>query len=321
MPKPSKKRVSLAKGAAPVVQRQASPVYPQINGQSTVDTLVGLDLGGSLSKICIFVPEVKSPGSDIEQVADFITSNESFGQTGVRETKLSFESPRLQGRFHFIRFETSRTEGAVRLLKNTTLFKPGQVRFIRATGGGALKYKNLFLEEMGIKLEPEDELETVVRGIVFTLLECPKTCYAIEPDAESPDAGARPMNKIPRPLMMQDLFPLLVVNIGSGVSIIKVDSPSSMRRVSGTAVGGGTYFGLCKLLTRCETFDEAMDMAERGDSRRVNMLVSDIYGGGYDKVGLPGTLTASFFGKAASAHGATRPASSGSHEDVIEARR
>lgn len=62
-------------------------------------------------------------------------------------------------------------------------------------------------------------------------------------------------------------------------------------------------------------------MADRGDSRRVNMLVSDIYGGDYERVGLPGSVTASFFGKAATAHGASRPASSGSHEDVIEARR
>lgn len=101
---------------------------------------------------------------------------------------------------------------------------------------------------------------------------------------------------------------------------IKVESPDSMRRVSGTALGGGTFFGLCKLLTRCETFDEALDAADRGDSRRVNLLVSDIYGGAYDRVGLPGTLTASFFGKVASAMGVTRPASSGSHQDVLLAR-
>lgn len=38
-------------------------------------------------------------------------------------------------------------------------------------------------------------------------------------------------------------------------------------------------------------------------------------------MGLPGSVTASFFGKAATTQGATRPASSGSHEDIIEARR
>jgi len=38
-------------------------------------------------------------------------------------------------------------------------------------------------------------------------------------------------------------------------------------------------------------------MAEEGDHRNVDMLVSDIYGGAYDKLGLPGDVIASSFGK------------------------
>jgi len=323
MPKKAKKpavvAVTATATAVPVAAAEEQPTT--VSPRSDLESLIGLDLGGSLSKVCFFVPD-DSTNDETVKFAQYVASSESYGRTGVRDTKLSFASPRLHGRFHFIRFETSRTEGAIRLIKLSGAFKQGSVHVVRATGGGALKYKNLFMDQLQVKLEPEDELETVVRGIVFTLMECPTTCYTLEAEADSPDSGPKSsMTKIPRPLKLDELFPLLVVNIGSGVSIIKVESPSSMRRVSGTAVGGGTYFGLCKLLTRCETFDEAMDMAERGDSRRVNMLVSDIYGGGYDKVGLPGTLTASFFGKAASAHGASRPASSGSHEDVLAARR
>ena len=98
--------------------------------------------------------------------------------------------------------------------------------------------------------------------------------------------------------LVRSFFPFLLANIGSGVSVIRVDSPNSYERVSGTAIGGATYYGLCKLLTRCESFDAAMDLAAHGDSRRVNLLVSDIYGeGGYNKVGLSGNMTASFFGK------------------------
>jgi len=84
---------------------------------------------------------------------------------------------------------------------------------------------------------------------------------------------------------------------------LKVDSPNSFRRVSGTAVGGGTYYGLCKLLLGCDSFDDAMNLAESGDSRRVNLLVKDIYGGSYESIGLSGEATASFFGKAAAAKG------------------
>lgn len=45
------------------------------------------------------------------------------------------------------------------------------------------------------------------------------------------------------------IFPYLLVNIGSGVSMIKVDGWSSFERVSGTNIGGGTFWGLCRLLT------------------------------------------------------------------------
>ncbi|KAK4766632.1 hypothetical protein SAY87_008274 [Trapa incisa] len=49
-----------------------------------------------------------------------------------------------------------------------------------------------------------------------------------------------------------DLFPYLLVNIGSGVSMIKVDGDGKFERASGTNVGGGTYWGLGRLLTKCK---------------------------------------------------------------------
>ena len=50
------------------------------------------------------------------------------------------------------------------------------------------------------------------------------------------------------------MFPYLLVNIGSGVSIIKVTGPNSFQRVSGTSVGGGTLWGLLSLLTDCKVY-------------------------------------------------------------------
>lgn len=73
--------------------------------------------------------------------------------------------------------------------------------------------------------------------------------------------------------------PYLVVNVGSGVSILKVTSPTEFERVSGTSLGGGTYWGLCRLLTHCSRYEEVLDMAESGDASEVDMLVRDIYGG------------------------------------------
>ena len=50
-------------------------------------------------------------------------------------------------------------------------------------------------------------------------------------------------------------FPCLVVNIGSGDSIVKVDEEGGFERVSGTSLGGGTLWGLLSLLTDAQSFD------------------------------------------------------------------
>ena len=47
----------------------------------------------------------------------------------------------------------------------------------------------------------------------------------------------------------KDTYPYLLVIIGSGVSILKVESESNFERIGGTATGGGTFWGLGSLLT------------------------------------------------------------------------
>jgi type II pantothenate kinase len=93
------------------------------------------------------------------------------------------------------------------------------------------------------------------------------------------------------------IYPYLLVNIGSGVSFLKVSGPRKYERVGGTSLGGGTLWGLLSLLTGARTFDDMLDMAERGDNARVDMLVGDIYGTDYNKIGLKSTTIASSFGK------------------------
>ena len=94
-----------------------------------------------------------------------------------------------------------------------------------------------------------------------------------------------------------DIYPYLLVNIGSGVSMIKVSGPRNYERIGGTSLGGGTLWGLLSLLTGARTFDDMLAMAERGDNSAVDMLVGDIYGTDYNKIGLKSTTIASSFGK------------------------
>lgn len=63
------------------------------------------------------------------------------------------------------------------------------------------------------------------------------------------------------------------------------------------SIGGGFFQGLCCLLCDCESFDDAIELATKGDNKEVDKLVRDIYGKGYDSVGLPEDTVAASFGK------------------------
>ena len=93
------------------------------------------------------------------------------------------------------------------------------------------------------------------------------------------------------------IYPYLLVNIGSGVSMIKVSGPRQYERIGGTSLGGGTLWGLLSLLTGARNFDDMLKLAEKGDNSTVDLLVGDIYGTAYNKIGLKSTHIASSFGK------------------------
>jgi pantothenate kinase len=95
-------------------------------------------------------------------------------------------------------------------------------------------------------------------------------------------------------------YPYMLVTIGTGVSVLRVDGPRQHERVSGSTIGGGTYWGLMRLLTDVESFDDAMMLAEKGDPSKIDMMVGDIYGknsDALDKLGLTANVVASSFGK------------------------
>ncbi|KAE8726194.1 Pantothenate kinase 2 [Hibiscus syriacus] len=157
-------------------------------------------------------------------------------------------------------------------------------------GGGAYKFADLFKERLGVSIEKEDEMDCLVAGANFLL-------KAIRHEAFTHMEGRKEFVQIDH----NDMFPYLLVNVGSGISIIKVDGDGKFQRVSGTNVGGGTYWGLGRLLTKCNSFDELLELSQRGDNSTIDMLVGDIYGGmDYSKIGLSASTIASSFGKAIS---------------------
>lgn len=81
-----------------------------------------------------------------------------------------------------------------------------------------------------LQLHKLDELECLIRGVLYidsVVSSGPSECYYFENPTD-------PEHCIQRPYTLENPFPLLLVNIGSGVSILAVYSENDYKRVTGT---------------------------------------------------------------------------------------
>ncbi|XP_077992001.1 pantothenate kinase 3-like [Glandiceps talaboti] len=261
----------------------------------------GVDIGGTLVKLVYFEPtdfinaeeEHEAEVETLRTIRHYLTSNTAYGKTGIRDVHLAIKNFEIHGRtgtLHFIRFPTCDMQAFLQLVKSKNLSSIAHT--ICGTGGGAYKFAQDFKNIVDMELEKYDELDCLITGIHYIDSKLPNECYYwSNPDPFNSEA----CEKVP--FDFRNPYPYLVVNIGSGVSILAVKSQEDYGRVSGTSLGGGTFLGLCCLLTGCQTFEEAIEMAASGDSTKVDKLVRDIYGGDYDRFGLPGSTVASSFGQ------------------------
>ncbi|KAF9055947.1 fumble-domain-containing protein [Panaeolus papilionaceus] len=237
------------------------------------------------------------------------------------------------GSLNFERFETDNIHDCVDFIEeliersaqvnSVSIDEMRQGVKILATGGGAHRFYELFRERLRVDVRREDEMECLIEGLKFITLIPDEVYYFSDeliqsvshPSAATANGSAPPISSpIPAPPLERPSpnppqygvtfeshptpqLPCLLVNIGSGVSIIRVDEDGSFERVSGTSLGGGTLWGLLSLLTGATSFDEMLALSESGDNSTVDMLVGDIYGQDYSKLGLKSTMIASTFGK------------------------
>jgi type II pantothenate kinase len=261
----------------------------------------GMDIGGSLTKLVYFEPmDIPPDEEDLEvetlkNIRRYLTKNSAYGNTGHRDAHLQMNGVYIGGRkgiLHFIRFPTSEMPNFLDLAKSKGMATLAST--VCATGGGAYKFEQQFLNEVNMTLHKFDELDSLIRGMEFIEGYCSSECYYWD-NPKDDDKCRKVTFDFSKP------YPFMVVNVGSGVSILVVTGPGKFRRVTGTSLGGGTFLGLCCLLTGCTSFEEAIKLAAKGDSTKVDKLVRDIYGGDYSKFGLNGDLVASSFGQMNSA--------------------
>uniref|UniRef100_A0A673XS96 4'-phosphopantetheine phosphatase n=1 Tax=Salmo trutta TaxID=8032 RepID=A0A673XS96_SALTR len=237
-----------------------------------------IDIGGSLTKLAYY-----------STVQHKVAKVRSFDHTAKGDPlyEISMQEE-VSARLHFIKFENAYIETCLDFIKDHLVNTDTKV--IKATGGGAHKFKDLIEKKLKLRVDKEDEMTCLIKGCNFVLRNITHEAFVY---AKHADSEFRFQNTHP------DIFPYLLINIGSGVSIFKVESEDTFERVGGSSIGGGTFWGLGALLTKTKRFDELLQLASKGQHTNVDMLVKDIYGGSYGSLGLTGDLIASSFGKSA----------------------
>lgn len=253
-----------------------------------------IDIGGSLTKIAYYstVSHKRAVyNADFQKNGSCGGEHESAVPESSRDGVVPWEREVETGRLHFVKFETRHIEAWLRFVQEELLRDGSPPRLggsVKLTGGGAFRHRQLIAATLGLSVEMEDELECLISGCNFLLKNITDEVFEYQRHG-NPEYKFN--NTDP------NVFPYLLVNIGSGVSIMKVESDDKYERIGGSATGGGTFWGLGSLMTKAKSFDDLLELAERGDHRRVDMLVKDIYGGNYEAVGLTSDLIACSFGK------------------------
>ncbi|OII75057.1 uncharacterized protein cubi_03167 [Cryptosporidium ubiquitum] len=126
-------------------------------------------------------------------------------------------------------------------LKERGLYKPNSVPM---TGGGSVKFKSMLEYKYQIRVVRFDEMQSIVNGC-FELFGNLSTGNLHQAHFYSISKGETFLVRMDSNTR---IFPSLVISVGSGVSIIRVENQNKFERVSGTRFGGGTVFGISKLL-------------------------------------------------------------------------
>ncbi len=153
----------------------------------------------------------------------------------------------------------SAASGALGKILYNLEMKLVDVTKVAATGVGSFSIPNRFL---GVETVKVDEITSIGSGGVF-------------------------LSKKKR---------ALVVSIGTGTAMVAVDKDKNfIKHVGGTGIGGGTLFGLGKALLNKDRLDTLIELAKKGNIRKVDLTVGELAG---KSVGiLSETVTASNFGK------------------------
>eukprot|EP01107_Rhizomastix_libera_P013388 TRINITY_DN3641_c0_g1_i2.p1 TRINITY_DN3641_c0_g1~~TRINITY_DN3641_c0_g1_i2.p1 ORF type:complete len:395 (+),score=82.93 TRINITY_DN3641_c0_g1_i2:278-1462(+) len=210
------------------------------------------------------------------------------------EAELQLEEGEEKFSLRFMKFHVEDMEEFIERLESQSPSILLGRKEIYVTGEGAKRFEIAAKDKIGFKIVVRNEAQSVIKGMNYLLMNSENEIFS----ALNGQLKFTPSSRILSPDGKSVKFPYLLVNVGSGVSIFKVNSETDFHRVSGSSIGGGTFFGLCKLLTKAKEYNQVLEITKKGDNNNCDLRVGDIYGtGGYDNLGLPADIIASCFGK------------------------
>jgi len=279
------------KARSPSHLKNVSTVLRAVESAKKLEGRMGLDIGGTLAKL-VYMQE------DDDTTQEFGKTASMKEDGGVdAHSNLSFDLHLGADRYRlsFVSGTTCALQQALPLKDDAASSHPKKVW---ATGGGAHAFAKAMHEMRHVEMLPVKEFTSLVDGLHFLLEHCPRDEIFILNSANVEEIVNLP----------SAMYPCLLVNMGSGVSILQINDPEHRNdpdsdlepyvRIGGTACGGATFLGLAQLVTSGHSFAELVEMASCGNASRVNKLVRDIYGeDGCATLGLPADLTAAHFGK------------------------
>uniref|UniRef100_A0A452QDS1 pantothenate kinase n=1 Tax=Ursus americanus TaxID=9643 RepID=A0A452QDS1_URSAM len=196
-----------------------------------------MDIGGTLVKLVYFEPkditaeEEQEEVENLKSIRKYLTSNTAYGKTGIRDVHLELKNLTMCGRkgnLHFIRFPSCAMHTFIQMGSEKNFSSLHTT--LCATGGGAFKFEKDFRMIADLQLHKLDELDCLIQGLLYVDsigFNGKPECYYFE-NPTNPELCQK------KPYCLDNPYPMLLVNMGSGVSILAVYSKDNYKRVTGT---------------------------------------------------------------------------------------
>ncbi|XP_009887001.1 PREDICTED: pantothenate kinase 1 isoform X2 [Charadrius vociferus] len=200
----------------------------------------GMDIGGTLVKLVYFEPkditaeEEQEEVENLKSIRKYLTSNTAYGKTGIRDVHLELKNLTMCGRkgnLHFIRFPSCAMHRFIQMGSEKNFSSLHTT--LCATGGGAYKFEEDFRTIADLQLHKLDELDCLIQGLLYV----DSVGFNGQPECYYFENPTDPEQCQKKPYCLDNPYPMLLVNIGSGVSILAVYSKDNYKRVTGTSFG------------------------------------------------------------------------------------